>query len=312
MSNEVERELMKCKVAIEGESATPALERVEWADGSGSVETPASASDGEGAGGVAGNDAGKPAQTPRYSAGNVVLADVDHLRAYRGETDELIYRMRTVEAEEEFMRLLDGGMEPDWFVERWDGGRKVLVACLVFEREEGAKALGEALKRAVADGTAKCVRFRDDAAMREEVAEYFSAEWGKAHEREMARVAERYAEAVKGYGERILVGWVEKEKLGKFSEFTKVATGIVAHGAVLDDVLGRINMCFGFRSGENAARLLCVLAGSEFHGCFALPRIDMADEVPRQMVVAMAKRLAAHDAKSKAAEVAKDNGKDVG
>ena len=300
MSNEVERELMKCGGVEAGDGAggdsTPALDGVKGVS--------ALASDRGGAGVVD----GKPTPPPRYSAANVVLADVDHLRVYRGETDELLYRMRTVEAEEEFMRLLDGGMEPDWFVERWDEGRKVLVACLVFEREGGAKALGEALAAAAKDGTAKCVRFRDDAAMREAVSEYFSAEWGKAHEREMAKVAEKYDAAVKDFGGRILVGWVENEWFEKVSGVAKDAAGLVAHAAVADDVLGRVNVCLGFRSMEFAAMCESALCASlRVAGRFAAPRIDMADEVPRQMVVAMAKRLAAHDAK--AAKVAKSEKK---
>ena len=233
----------------------------------------------------------------RYCAGQVVLADVDHVRAYRGETDELLYRMRSVEAEEEFMRLLDGGAEPDWFVERWDDARKTLVACLVFERPEGAAALARLLSDALADGTAKHVRFLDDAAMREDVAAYFSAEWAKAHEAEMAKVGEEYAGAVKEFGGRIAVGWVPKEGFDGFSSIVKGASGVVAHAAVKDDVLGRVNVCLGFRSGESAAKFMCILAESGFDARFAVPRADMEDEVPRQMVVAMARRLAAHDAK---------------
>ena len=110
----------------------------------------------------------------RYVAGQVVLADVDHVRAYRGETDELLYRMRSAEAEEEFMRVLDGLREPDWFVERWDDGRKVLVACLVFERDEDARRCEEALAASAEAGESKTVWSREDSAMREEVAAYFT------------------------------------------------------------------------------------------------------------------------------------------
>lgn len=233
----------------------------------------------------------------RYEAGQVVLAEVDHVRAYRGETDELLYRMRTAEAEEEFMVVLDGLKEPDWFMERWDGERKVLVACLVFERAEDAGRCAGALAAAVAAGTAKAVRLRDDEGMRGEVAEWFSAKWAEAHEAEMAKVGKEYEVAVGGYGPRILVGWVGKDSFEGLSALVRDATGLVAHAAVKDEVLGRVNVCLGFRSGESAAKFMCVLAESGFDARFAVPRADMEDEVPRQMVVAMARRLRAHDAK---------------
>lgn len=248
------------------------------------------------AGGAA--EASAKDNTPaRYEAGQVVLAEVDYVRAYRGETDELLYRMRTTEAEEEFMRLLDGGAEPDWFVERWDDARKTLVACLVFEKPEGAAALAKLLSDALADGTAKHVRFLDDAAMREEVARYFSAEWAEAHEREMAKVGKEYEVAVGGYGPRILVGWVGKDLFEGLSALVRGATGIVAHAAVKDEVLGRVNVCLGFMDGEHAAKFQCELVGSPVSAWFYVPDSGMEDEVPRQMVVAMARRLAAHDAK---------------
>jgi len=258
--------------------------------------------------------------TQRYEAGNVLLLEVEHLRAYRGESGELLYRMRTVAAEEEVMNaVLDGHAEPDWFVERWvdgeDGfgeaekGRGVLVACLVFERADAAERCRRAIAEAIADGVVKLthVRLREDDAMREEVARHFSEEWAKAHEREMAKVAEAYVEAVKWYGGRILVGWIEKVWFEKVSGVVKDATGLVAHAAVADDVLGRVNVCLGFRSMEYAAMCESALCVSlRIPGRFALPRIDMEDEVPRQMVVAMAKRLAAHDAKdAKAGKAAK-------
>lgn len=247
--------------------------------------------------GVAAEASAKDNAPERYEAGQVVLAEVDHVRAYRGETDELLYRMRSAEAEEEFMGVLDGLKEPDWFVERWDGERKVLVACLVFEREEDAGRCAEALAAAVEAGTAKAVRLRDDEGMRREVAEWFSAKWAEAHEAEMAKVGKEYEVAIGGYGPRILVGWVEKDLFENLSGIVRDATGIVAHAAVKDEVLGRVNVCLGFRSGESAAKFLCVLAESRFDARFAKPRADMEDEVPRQMVVAMARRLRAHDAK---------------
>lgn len=232
----------------------------------------------------------------RYEAGQVVLAEVDHVRVYRGETDDLLYRMRSVGAEEEFMRLLDGGMEPDWFVERWDEVRKVLVACLVYEKAEGAKSLAESLAESLEDGTAKAVRLRDDAAMREEVARYFSAEWAKAHEAEMAKVGKEYEGAVRELGGRIAVGWVPKEGFDGFSLIVKGASGVVAHAAVKDEVLGRVNVCLGF-AGDSAAAFCEGFGAGAGLGYVCVPRADIEDEVPRQMVVAMARRLRAHDAK---------------
>lgn len=241
-----------------------------------------------------------------------MLAEVDHVRAYRGETGELLYRMRTAEAEEEFMRLLDGGAEPDWFVERWDEVRKVLVACLVFEKAEGAKSLAKLLSDALADGTAKHVRFLDDAAMREEVAEWFSAKWAEAHAAEMAKVGEEYAEAVKEFGGRIAVGWVPKEGFDGFSLIVKGVSGVVAHAAVKDEVLGRVNVCLGF-DGERAAAFCEGFGAGEGLGCVCVPRADVEDEVPRQMVVAMARRLRALDAKKDGgAGEGKSCGKDEG
>ena len=249
----------------------------------------------------------------RYEAGQVVLAEVDHVRAYRGETDELLYRMRTAEAEEEFMVVLDGLKEPDWFVERWDEGKGVLVACLVFERAEDAGRCAKALAAAVEAGAAKAVRLRDDAAMRGEVAEWFSAKWAEAHEAEMAKVGKEYEVAIEGYGPRILVGWIEKEWFDNLSDIVNGSAGLVAHAAVVDDVLGRVNACLGFKGAEHAAMLESTLCDALHASRFFVPRADMEDEVPMQMVVAMARRLRAHDAKKDGGVgEGKSGGKDEG
>jgi len=248
------------------------------------------------AGGAA--EASVAANAPaRYDAGQVVLAEVEHVRAYRGETDELLYRMRSAEAEEEFMGVLDGLKEPDWFVERWDGERKVLVACLVFERAEDAGRCADALAAAVGAGTAKAVRLRDDEGMRREVAEWFSAKWAEAHEAEMAKVGKEYEVAIGGYGPRILVGWVEKGWSDNFFDIVNGSAGLVAHAAVVDNVLGRVNVCLGFKGTEHAAMVESTLYDALHASRFSVPRADMEDEVPRQMVVAMAKRLKAIDEK---------------
>ena len=255
----------------------------------------------------------KAAAPARYEAGQVVLADVDHVRAYRGETDELLYRMRSAEAEEEFMRVLDGLREPDWFVERWDGERKVLVACLVFEREADARRCEEALAASVEGGEAKTVWPREDAAMRDEVARYFSAEWEKAHAAEMAKVDEAYAKAVAEFGGRIVVGWVgggldAEKRRWRFERFGRqvksASAGLLAHAGVDDDVLGRVNFALGF--GDDGAAKAFVSGLGEMRGMDDVTLDVIGEchsrgegfcETIRQMVVAMAKRLGALGAK---------------
>lgn len=252
----------------------------------------------------------------RYEAGQVVLAEVDHVRAYRGETDELLWRMRSAEAEEEFMGVLDGLKEPDWFVERWDGERKVLVACLVFEMAEDAGRCAKALAAAVEAGTAKAVRLRDDEGMRGEVAEWFSAKWAEAHEREMAKVGEEYVGAVKDFGGRILVGWIGGglDKAGRKDRFERFAKelsgvlerphgapgpeGILHYAATDDDVLGRVNVALGFSDAKAADGFFRSFAKYGDDLMFFRIREDEGFcDVLAQMVVAAARKLRAHDVK---------------
>lgn len=144
---------------------------------------------GFGVGDVVGGE-GAGASTGRYSASNVVLLDVEHVRVLRGETDEVLERMRSREVEREVVGIFEGcGIAPDWFVDRWvegkDGAAGQLVTVAVFEDAEAAgKFLAEAKKRG------GCVKWRDDAAMVAEMAAYFNAEWAKAHEAGLAKFKE--------------------------------------------------------------------------------------------------------------------------
>ena len=195
---------------------------------------------GFGVGDVAGGE-GAGASTGRYSASNVVLLDVEHVRVLRGETDEVLERMRSREVEREVVGIFEGcGIAPDWFVDRWvdgkDGAAGQLVTVAVFEDAEAAgKFLDEAKKRG------GCVKWRDDAAMVAEMAAYFNAEWAKAHEAGLAKFKETLAKCDgAGLLGRSFIGQIEADGDGACRTRLKMLR------ASLEDV-------FGERFTENEA-----------------------------------------------------------
>lgn len=178
---------------------------------SGNAEGMGATAAGFGVGDVAGGS-GAGASEGRYCASNVVLLDVGHVRVMRGETDEVLERMRSREVEREVVGIFEEcGVAPDWFVDRWvegsDGAAGQLVTVAVFEDAAAAAKFGDEAKK-----RSGCVRWRDDAGMVDEMAAYFSAEWQKAHEAGLSRFKETLAKCDEaGWLGRSFVGQIEAD-----------------------------------------------------------------------------------------------------
>ena len=91
-------------------------------------------------GGDVGGDAPDPAKdVAHYGRGNIVMLDVPHVRVMRGETDEVLNRMRSSEAENEVMaviRRFGEKCQPDWFTAWGRAEQKQHVVVAVFEMED--------------------------------------------------------------------------------------------------------------------------------------------------------------------------------
>ena len=154
-------------------------------------------------GDVDGGDAPDPAKDiAHYGRGNIVMFDVPHVRVMRGETDEVLNRMRSSEAENEVMavvRRFGEKCQPDWFTEWWLAEQKQLVVVAVFEMEDWAVNF----KRAMAG--AKFCKPRGGKGLRETMLAKYNHAWTKAHEANMRRCREICDRLAPKFGRRVLV-----------------------------------------------------------------------------------------------------------
>lgn len=131
--------------------------------------------------------------TARYLAENIVLVRVPHDRVCRGETDEVVARVRSEAAERGVVEACgEAGGYPDWFADRWVGeavakdpdGYMVTVAC--FEDAGTAAKFREALAEDGAEARFG-VGLVNDPEWAEREAAHFSEEWRKARNAERAK-----------------------------------------------------------------------------------------------------------------------------
>lgn len=148
---------------------------------------------------VDGSDEGGSAPDPehdirRYGRENVVMFDVPHVRVMRGETDEVIHRTRTAEAENAILDVIrDAGekCQPDWFTEWWLAEQRQLVVVAVFERPEWASAFKRAISKL------KIVTPRGGKGLRERMLAKYNHAWTVSHRKNMGRFAQ-VVEKLKG------------------------------------------------------------------------------------------------------------------
>ena len=154
-------------------------------------------------GGDVGGDAPDPAKdVAHYGRGNIVMLDVPHVRVMRGETDEVLGRMRSREAEDEVMEVIrrfGEKCQPDWFTEWWLEEQKQLVVVAVFEMEDWAVNF----KKAMAG--AKFCKPRGGKGLRETMLAKYNHAWTKAHEANMRRCREICDRLAPKFGKRVLV-----------------------------------------------------------------------------------------------------------
>ena len=139
-------------------------------------------------GDVDGGDAPDPAKDiAHYGRGNIVMFDVPHVRVMRGETDEVLNRMRSSEAEDEVMaviRRFGEKCQPDWFTEWWLAEQRQLVVVAVFEMEDWAVNF----KKAMAG--AKFCKPRGGKGLRETMLAKYNHSWTRSHEADFAKCRE--------------------------------------------------------------------------------------------------------------------------
>ena len=154
-------------------------------------------------GDVDGGDAPDPAKDiAHYGRGNIVMFDVPHVRVMRGETDEVLNRMRSSEAEDEVMaviRRFGEKCQPDWFAEWWLAEQKQLVVVAVFEMEDWAVNF----KKAMAG--AKFCRPRGGKGLRETMLAKYNHAWTRSHEANIAKCRELCDKLAPKFGKRVLV-----------------------------------------------------------------------------------------------------------
>lgn len=199
-----------------------------------------------------------------------MLLDVDHVRVMRGETDEVVCRMRSDEVEREVVGIFEAcGAAPDWFIDRWvclpgKGEEAVgqMVTVAVFEDAAAAGKFEVEARRRVG-----CVTVRDDDVMRGEMADYFSAEWEKAHEAGLAKSKEVLGKCeAAGVLSRSFVGDVREDDdagcRGRLKSLRSALEGLfgdgcaendaqgpIAYGAVYDKCGGILTVCVVERAG---------------------------------------------------------------
>ena len=154
-------------------------------------------------GDVDGGDAPDPAKDiAHYGRGNIVMFDVPHVRVMKGETDEVLNRMRSSEAENEVMaviRRFGEKCQPDWFTEWWLAEQKQLVVVAIFEMEDWAVNF----KKAMAG--AKFCKPRGGKGLRETMLAKYNHAWTKSHEANLAKCRELCDKLAPKFGKRVLV-----------------------------------------------------------------------------------------------------------
>ena len=153
-------------------------------------------------GDVDGVDAPDPAKDiAHYGRGNIVMFDVPHVRVMKGETDEVLNRMRSSEAENEVMaviRRFGEKCQPDWFTEWWLAEQKQLVVVAIFEMEDWAVNF----KKAMAG--AKFCKPRGGKGLRETMLAKYNHAWTKSHEANLAKCRELCDRLAPKFGKRTL------------------------------------------------------------------------------------------------------------
>ena len=154
-------------------------------------------------GDVDGGDAPDPAKDiAHYGRGNIVMFDVPHVRVMKGETDEVLNRMRSIEAENEVIaviRRFGEKCQPDWFTEWWLAEQKQLVVVAIFEMEDWAVNF----KKAMAG--AKFCKPRGGKGLRETMLAKYNHAWTKSHEANLAKCRELCDKLAPKFGKRVLV-----------------------------------------------------------------------------------------------------------
>ena len=154
-------------------------------------------------GDVDGGDAPDPAKDiAHYGRGNIVMFDVPHVRVMKGETDEVLNRMRSSEAEDEVMaviRRFGEKCQPDWFTEWWLEEQKQLVVVAVFEMEDWAVNFKKAMVGA------KFCKPRGGKGLRETMLAKYNHAWTRSHEANLAKCRELCDKLSPKFGRRVLV-----------------------------------------------------------------------------------------------------------
>ena len=288
-------------------------------------------------GDVDSGDAPDPAKDiAHYGRGNIVMFDVPHVRVMKGETDEILNRMRSSEAENEVMaviRRFGEKCQPDWFTEWWLAEQKQLVVVAIFEMEDWAVNF----KKAMAG--AKFCRPRGGKGLRETMLAKYNHAWTKSHEANLAKCRELCDKLVPKFGKRVLVielpydaavnddGRRRFDALGKkIAEWFPTENGDVKFAWTVVNHYSRNCLRIAFGGTEaDVAELYAKIAANigEINGgqfAFAddavLPQGDAErDDTTASMVATVYSRMEQDEkvaeAKRKAAEKAKDEHKPV-
>lgn len=268
------------------------------------------------------------ADAAKYLAENIVLVKVPHDRVCRGETDEVVTRVRSVEAERGVVEACgEAGGYPDWFADRWVGnvgakdpyGHMVTVAC--FDDAEMAAKFREELGRTGPEpgGAKHCgVELVDDPEWAEREAAHFSEEWRKARDSERSK-AVKALEAAKANGTaertRLVVlhvkdagvaqGFMDGLKEG-FDEVGMPDDSILVTSLLKDNVL---TACIGVAGdGEAERNFLKPGGGCGEHRLLDVSGMDVAAMSDAELftaaavVEALAEKLGERDAASEAAK----------
>lgn len=276
-----------------------------------------------------------------YAPECMVLLDCEHVRVMRGETDEVIGRMRSADAEREVIAVVDSlpaKAEPDWFVERWLEDERQLVAVIVFENAEMARFFRDAMKAAVKKGEAEGRRLHLAVACRKSLVEqelrHFNHEWTIAHRKSCEKVKATVEKLGVEYTHRVVLGYVkydpavENDDRKRFDVIAKMIADKFptedgklkfSWSVVKDETKGKLRVAFGVQNKEQVKEL-CALCDSEAEGRSFAPSDllaiwdwdDRESEVDRTIVATIASKLEADERKAAALAEARERAKKGG
>lgn len=225
-----------------------------------------------------------------YGLGNIVMFDVPHVRVCRGETGEVLTRMRSSEAENEVLEVvkeIGSKNQPDWFTELWFEGFRQLVVVAVFESEESAMLFKRGMH-----GRRFC-KPRGGRNLRETMLAKYNHTWTLAHNANFERMAKSIMENDERFGSRIVIARTgydggDAEARKRFDEIAKVLSDkfptvggkLKFHWSVVNDMESKvIRLGFG---GDDAEEIAKVRDELESLGCDA--------ELAKGMTVAVSTR----------------------